>query len=157
MVTTGDHAPDFTAPLANGDVDSFTLSERLDEAPLVFAFFPGAFTSTCSHELETFEERVDDLADAGATLYGVSVDLPFALNAFRSDLGLSFGLLSDSNREVVRAWDVTMDFVSSGVDDVAKRAVFVVNGDGAVAYDWVTEDAGIEPDYDAVVAAVDKI
>jgi peroxiredoxin len=48
MIEVGDAAPDFTAPLANGDVEEFTLSENLDEAPLVLAFFPGAFTGVCT-------------------------------------------------------------------------------------------------------------
>ena len=48
MVSVGDEAPDFTAPLANGDVDEVTLSEALADAPVVLAFFPGAFTSGAS-------------------------------------------------------------------------------------------------------------
>ncbi|QLH83536.1 redoxin domain-containing protein [Halosimplex pelagicum] len=158
MVDEGDAAPDFTAPLADGDVTQFTLSDRLDEAPLVLAFFPGAFTGTCTHEMETFEDRLDEFGDLGATVYGVSVDTPFALNAFREDSGLTFGMLSDTNRRIVDAYDLAMDFASLGVDDVAKRAVVVVDGEGAVRYEWVAGDPGIEPDYDEVrdaVAALD--
>jgi peroxiredoxin len=150
----GDTAPEFTAPLADGDVVEFTLSEHLDEAPLVLAFFPGAFTSTCTHEMETFEERLSAFEDLGATVYGVSIDTPFALNAFRDDLGLSFGLVSDTNRGLVHAYDVETDFASVGVEDVAKRAVFVVDEDRTIRYAWVTDDASIEPDYDEVYDAV---
>ncbi|WP_225334069.1 redoxin domain-containing protein [Halomicrobium urmianum] len=154
MPTTGDEAPDFSAPLANGDVDSFTLSERLDEAPLVLAFFPGAFTSVCSHEMNTFDDRLGEFEDAGASVYGVSVDTPFSQNAFRDELDLSFGLISDTNRDVVEEWDLTMDFDELGVDNVAKRSVFVVNGDGEITYSWVSDDPGVEPDYDEVLGAV---
>ena len=157
MVSVGDKAPDFTAPLANGDVDEVTLSEALADAPVVLAFFPGAFTSVCTHEMETFEERLAQFAGAGATVYGVSVDTPFALNAFREDAGLSFGLISDSNRELVEAYGVAMDFASYGVDDVAKRSVFVVDGDGVVQYAWVSDDPGVEPEYDEVLAAVESL
>jgi peroxiredoxin len=157
MVSVGDEAPDFTAPLANGDVDEVTLSEALADAPVVLAFFPGAFTSVCTHEMETFEERLAQFAGAGATVYGVSVDTPFALNAFREDAGLSFGLISDSNRELVEAYGVAMDFASYGVDDVAKRSVFVVDGDGVVQYAWVSDDPGVEPEYDEVLAAVESL
>ena len=157
MVSIGDEAPDFTAPLANGDVDEVTLSEALADAPVVLAFFPGAFTSVCTHEMETFEERLAQFAGAGATVYGVSVDTPFALNAFREDAGLSFGLISDSNRELVEAYGVAMDFASYGVDDVAKRSVFVVDGDGVVQYAWVSDDPGVEPEYDEVLAAVESL
>jgi peroxiredoxin len=150
----GDTAPDFTAPLANGDVDSFTLSERLDEAPLVLAFFPAAFTGTCTTEMETFEDRLDRFDEFGATVYGISIDTPFALNAFRADTGLSFDLISDTNRELVDLYDVAMDFVSSGVDDVAKRSVFIVDGDRTVRYAWVSEDPSLEPGYDEIEGAV---
>jgi len=153
MVTEGDTAPDFTAPLANGDVESFTLSERLEEAPIVLAFFPGAFTSVCSHEMAAFRDRIEELDDAGATLYGISVDSPFALNEFRDKLDLPFDLISDAEKDIVDAYDLAMDFDELGVYDVAKRSVFVVDADGEVTYAWVSDDPGVEPDYDAVIDA----
>ena len=153
MVTEGDSAPDFTAPLANGDVDSFTLSEHLDEAPIVLAFFPGAFTSVCSHEMTAFRDRIEEVSEAGATLYGISVDSPFALNEFRDKLELPFDLISDAEKEIVEAYDLAMDFDDLGVYDVAKRSVFVVNGDGEITYAWVSDDPGVEPDYDEVIDA----
>jgi peroxiredoxin len=153
MVREGDRAPDFTAPLAGGDVSEFTLSDRLDEAPLVLAFFPGAFTSVCTEELCTFESELAAYEDVGATVYGISVDSPFALNEFREQEGLSFGLVSDSNKEIIADYGVEMDFADLGYYGVAKRAVFVVEGDGTVTYRWVSDDPGVEPDYDAVEAA----
>ncbi|MFB6205339.1 MAG: redoxin domain-containing protein [Haloglomus sp.] len=153
MVEEGDSAPDFTAPLANGDIGEFTLSERLDEAPLVLAFFPGAFTSVCSHEMAEFRDRMEAFDDAGAAVYGISVDSPFALNEFRDKLDLNFGLISDANREIVDSYDVTMDFEDLGIRDLAKRAVFVVNSEGTIDYAWITDDPGEEPDYEAVESA----
>ena len=157
MVSTGDVAPDFTAPVATGDIDSFTLSENLDDSPLVLAFFPGAFTSVCTHEMNTFEDRLDEFEAAGATVLGASIDTPFALNEFRDQLDLSFDLVSDTNRGVVEDWDLSMDFDALGVENVAKRAVYVVNGDREVVYRWVTDDPGVEPDYDEVVEAVENV
>jgi peroxiredoxin len=154
MVSEGDDAPGFTAPLADGTVAEFALSERLGEAPLVLAFFPGAFTEVCSHELSALQERLEAFDAAGATVYGISVDTPFALNEFRDQLGLEFGLLSDTNRDVVDAYGVAMDFDSLGVRNIAKRAVFVVDGDGTVRYAWESNDPGVEPDYDELETAV---
>jgi len=151
MIEVGDAAPDFTAPLANGDVEEFTLSENLDEAPLVLAFFPGAFTGVCTTEMATFEENLDDFENA--SVYGVSVDAPFSLNEFRDQEGLSFGLISDSNKELIDAYDVEMDFADMGYYGVAKRAVFVVDADGEITYEWVSDDPGVEPDYDEVADA----
>jgi len=158
MVTTGDAAPDFTAPLANGDIEEFTLSERLeDDAPIVLAFFPGAFTSVCTTEMCTFQDRLATFNDLDASVYGVSRDSPFTLNEFRAQNDLEFGLLSDYNKEVVDDYDIEMDFADLGVYGVAKRSVFVVDGDGEVVYSWVSDDPGVEPDYDEVEAAVENL
>lgn len=153
MVRTGDTAPDFTAPLADGDVEPFTLSENLDDAPLVLAFYPGAFTGVCTTEMCTFEDQLSGFEDVGATVYGVSVDLPFAQNEFRSQENLSFGMVSDHEKQLIDAFDVRMDFESLGVEGVAKRSVFVIGADGEITYDWVSDDPGVEPDYDAVEEA----
>ncbi|MFD1515311.1 redoxin domain-containing protein [Halomarina rubra] len=151
----GDTAPEFTAPLATGeDIDSFTLSEALEDGPVVLAFFPGAFTSVCSHELATFRDRLSEFEDDGARLYGVSVDSPFALNAFHDELGLNFPLISDANHRLVHEYDVAMDFAELGVENVAKRAVFVVDEDRTIDYAWVSDDPGVEPQYDEVSAVV---
>ncbi len=154
MVTTGDTAPDFTAPLANGDVESFTLSDRLGEAPIVLAFFPGAFTRVCTNEMCEFQDRLAAFNDLDATIYGISRDSPFTLNEFRDQNDLEFGLLSDYNKEIIDDYDVEMDFADLGVYGVAKRSVFVVDAGGKVTYVWSSDDPGVEPEYDEIEAAV---
>ncbi|MFC6732833.1 MULTISPECIES: redoxin domain-containing protein [unclassified Haladaptatus] len=153
MVNTGDDAPDFSAPVANGDIEQFDLGERLDDAPIVLAFFPGAFTSVCTDEMCTFRDNLSDFEEVGAEVYGVSRDSPFTLNEFRAQNDLNFGLISDFNKEVIDAFDVEMDFADLGVYGVAKRSVFVVDGDGDVTYSWVSDDPGVEPDYAEVADA----
>lgn len=153
MVEAGDDAVDFTAPLANGSIEEFSLEENLDEAPIVLAFFPGAFTSVCTEEMCTFRDRLSNFEAVDATVFGVSIDSPFVLNEFRDRHDLPFGLLSDVNRDLVDRYDVAMDFPSLGVHDVAKRAVFVVDDDGEVTYAWVSDDPAEEPDYEAVEEA----
>ncbi|APX98099.1 redoxin domain-containing protein [Natronorubrum daqingense] len=156
MPEIGDTAPDFTAPLATGDVESITLSERLEDgAPIVLAFFPGAFTGVCTTEMCTFQDRLASFNDLDASVYGVSRDSPFALNEFREQNGLEFGLISDFNQEIIDDYGIAMDFADLGVYGVAKRSVFVVDADGEIAYSWVSDDPGVEPDYDEVEAAVE--
>jgi peroxiredoxin len=153
MVSDGDEAPTFVAPLADGGIAEFDLAERLSEAPLVLAFFPGAFSGVCTGEMRTFQERLTELHAAGATLYGVSTDSPWSLNAFREDQGLTFDFVSDFDKEIIDAYGVRDDFEDIGLYGLSKRAVFVLDGDGRVTYAWVTDDASEEPDYDEVVAA----
>lgn len=153
MVEVGDIAPAFTAPIADGDVSPFELSSRLADAPIVLAFFPGAFTRVCTSELCTFEERMSTFDDIGATVYGVSVDTPFSLNEFRAQEGLEMGIVSDHDKTIIDAYDVRDDFDDIGYYGLAKRAVVVVDEARTVTWTWVAEHPGQEPDYEAVEAA----
>ena len=155
MVAEGDDAPAFEAPAAkpNGDIEAVTLREATADGPAVLAFFPGAFTSTCTSEMVTFRDRLDDLEAAGASLYGVSIDSPFSLAEFADRNDLNFPLVGDTERELVDAYDVRTDFEAADLHGVAKRAVFVVDADGTVTYAWVVDDPSLEPDYEAVLSA----
>lgn len=153
MIEEGDTAPEFTAPMANGDIEDFALSEALADGPVVLAFFPGAFSSVCTEEMCTFRDRLDAFEEVDAEVYGVSTDSPFALNEFRSKHDLNFGLVSDDGKDIVDAYGVTMDIASLGVSDVARRSVFVVDEDREVTYAWVSDNPGRVPDYAEVERA----
>lgn len=155
MVSEGDSAPDFTAKLAGDEPEAFTLSEHLDEAPLVLAFFPGAFTPPCTNEMVAFQSDIDDIRESGATLYGISADSPFSQHAFREEHGLEFDLVSDMSREIIDSYDVSLDIGDLGLYGVSERAVFVVDGNGDITYSWVADDPTNEPDYEEVYAAVE--
>ena len=159
MVAEGDDAPTFEAPAAkpNGDIEAVTLPEATADGPAVLAFFPGAFTSTCTSEMVTFRDRLDDLEAAGASLYGVSIDSPFSLAEFADRNDLNFPLVGDTQWELVDAYDVRTDFEAVDLEGVAKRAVFVVDADGTVTYAWVADDPSLEPDYEAVLSAATEV
>jgi peroxiredoxin len=149
MVDVGDGAPEFTVPLADGDdVESFTLSNHLGDGPVVLAFFPGAFTGVCTHEMNQLQDSLSAFEAADATVYGVSVDPPFSLNEFHDALGIEFDLISDADGTVIDAYGVADDDFAGFGYTAAKRSVFVVDADGHVSYKWVTDDPGVEPDYD---------
>ena len=145
----GRPAPDFT--LMNQDRQPVTLS-ALRGHPVVLAFFPAAFSSVCTKELCTFRDQLAALNAAKAMVLGISVDTFFTLKAFQSDQGLTFPLLSDFNKDVIRLYDVyNPDMI--GLKGIAKRAVFVVDGEGVIRYREVLEDARNEPNYQAALAA----
>jgi glutaredoxin-dependent peroxiredoxin len=149
-VDVGSKAPDFT--LVDQDRNQVTLSASLGR-PVVLVFFPGAFSSTCTAELCTFNNSLSRLNAAHAQVYGISVDTFFALKAFRDSQHLAFPLLSDFNKEVIRLYDVFFEDMI-GLKGLAKRAVLVIDKDGIVRHRQVVEDARNEPDYDAVFAAL---
>lgn len=151
-VQEGDRAPDFGLPAGPGE--EVDVGELLGRERVVLLFFPLAFSPVCTTEMETFADRWDRLADLDARVFAISVDSPFVNTRFREEEGLPFPVLSDFNREVAAEWGVLHDELM-GLEGVAKRSVFVVGADGEVAYRWVTDDPGVEPDYEEVRAAVE--
>lgn len=155
MPEVGDPAPDFTVPMAGGDayddIEPFTLSAAFPDGPVVLAFFPAAFTGGCTEELCTFRDEMASFEALDASVYGISVDLPFALNVFAMEQELSFPLLSDFDGEAIEAYDVVLEG-TRGLSGVAERSVFVVDTDGVVRYRWVREDGN--PDFGWLVEQV---
>ena len=146
----GTKAPDFT--LTNQDREPVTLSAQRGR-PVVLAFFPAAFSSVCTKELCTFRDRLASLNKANAQVFGISVDTFFTLKAFQADQKLTFPLLSDFNKQVIRDFGVFNEDMI-GLKGIAKRAVFVLDRDGIVRYREVLDDARNEPDYEKVFAAL---
>ncbi len=97
--------------------------------------------------------RVPEIRALGAEVLAVAVTATFSQQAFAASLGVDFPLLSDWDRTVCAAYGVRYD-VWKGHAGLAKRAVFVIDRGGTVRYAWVTDDALVLPDLDAVVAAL---
>ena len=155
MVSNGDAAPSFTATIGTSDHESFDLEDALGDGPVVLAFFPGAFTPPCTNEMIALQDRLEAFDDAGARILGVSADSPFSLGAFREEHGIEFDLVSDMAGDAIRAYDLEIDIADLGLHGIANRAVFVIDDDGEVTYHWIADDPTNEPDYDAVLDAVE--
>jgi peroxiredoxin len=150
-VTVGAKAPDFT--LHNQDRESVTLSEALKKGPVVLAFMPAAFSGVCTTEMCTFRDSASELNRVNAQVFGITVDTFFALKAWAEKDHLTYPLLSDFNKDVIRAYGVVNpDMI--GLKDISKRAVFVVDQAGIVRHAEVLEDARNEPSYDKVKQAL---
>jgi peroxiredoxin len=141
----GSKAPDFT--LVNGDREAVKLSDQIGKGNIILAFFPGAFSGTCTKEMCTFRDTMSQLSGLNARVFGISTDTFFTLKAWGDQQKLGFPLLSDYNKEAIRAYDVVNpDMI--GLKNIAKRAVFVIDKGGVIRYREVLEDARNEPDYD---------
>lgn len=149
-MTVGDIAPDFT--LYSNNRTAFHLASQ--EKPVVLLFFPGAYTSVCTTELN---EVSNDLAAYGdATVLGVSTDSPFVLSAWAKENAFAFDLLSDHDAMVSAAYGSKYDndFTPMHLDRISKRSAFVIDRDRIVRYAEVLDNAGQVPDLSAVKAAV---
>ena len=148
-VDVGSQAPDFT--LMNQDRQPVTLSGQRGR-PVVLAFFPAAFSSVCTRELCTFRDSLAALNKANAQVFGISVDTFFALKAFQEQQQLTFQLLSDFNKQVIRDYGVYNEDMI-GLQGISKRALFVLDSKGIVRHREVLDDARNEPDYAKALAA----
>ncbi|MCH2140738.1 MAG: peroxiredoxin [Phycisphaerales bacterium] len=152
-MNTGTTAPDFT--LYAHDGETVTLSDHRGSTVLL-AFYPAAFTGVCETELCTFRDSMANFNDLGVTVYGISVDSRFANAAFAEKNDLTFTLLSDYNREVTDAYGIRFnDLAGMPGYDVSNRSVFVIDGEGRLAWQWIADSLGDQPPWDDVRAAAE--
>lgn len=143
----GDKAPEFTLP--KGKDQKVSLKDLTSKGTVVLAFYPGDFTSVCTNELCTFRDGIKDFEKLNATVVGISGDSYFVHDAFRKANNLNFDLLSDYDHSVAKLYGVYYDDFL-GLKGVCKRSVFIVDREGKIRYRWVTENAGILPDFDEI-------
>jgi len=149
MVNIGDTAPAFT--LKTTDKSDVSLSDYSGQT-VILAFYPGAFTGVCDKEMCAFQDNMGKLNQSNSIVLGISVDSPWANAEFARKYNLEFSLLSDLDRDVVKAYDATFTGLG-GIDGYvsANRVVIVIDKNGIVQHRWVAENPGVEPDYDSIV------
>src|SRR2546423_11230608 len=152
-VDVGSKAPDFT--LTNQDRQPVTLSGQRGK-PVVLAFFPAAFSSVCTKELCTFRDSLAKLGQAKAQVYGISVDTFFTLKAFHDHEKLTFPLLSDFNKQVIRDYGVYNENMI-GLEGIAKSAVFVIDQKRISRHKEMLDDARHEPNYQRAVPNLQRL
>jgi len=124
----------------------------------VLAFYPGAFTGVCTKEMCALRDSMSKFNAMNAQVVGISVDSPFANKAFAAQNNVEFPLLSDYSREVVTKYGIELPNFSGLQGYVAaKRAVFVLDKEGTVRYSWISENPGVEPNYEEISKALEGI
>ena len=153
-LTSGTKAPDFTlkTKTADGLVD-VKLSENLSEKNVVLLFFPFAFTSVCQNEMCSISSGYEEYEALDAKVFGISIDSPFAQEAWAKANKITVPLLSDFNKEVASAYGVLYEDLL-GMKGVAKRSAFVISKSGEILFSWFSEDPHDLPPFDEVKAAL---
>ncbi len=126
----GDPAPDFTLPDADGR--EVRLSSFRGQRVIVY-FYPAAMTPGCTKQACDFRDSLAGLNQAGVTVLGISPDAPAKLARFRDKEGLTFPLLSDSDRKVLEAYGAYGEKKLYGKTTVGViRSTVVIDADGNV-------------------------
>jgi peroxiredoxin len=131
----GETAPDFSLPSTGGR--TVTLSSYRGRQPVLVAFFPLAFTSTCTEELCGFTDDFDRFAGGNVEVLPVSVDSVPTLTEYRRKYDMKVELLSDFKRDASRAYGVLLEGPF-----FANRAYFLVDREGIVRWAHVEENPG---------------
>ena len=155
-ISVGDQAPGFTLKRKAGDLVDVSLADYKGTKNVVLLFVPLAYTSVCTDELCSVSGGLNDYEGLDAEVLAISVDSPFAQEAWAEASDIKVPLLSDFNKDVCQAYDCMYGDLL-GFKGVAKRSAFVIDKEGVVRFASVSEDAGVIPDFDAIKACLSSL
>jgi peroxiredoxin Q/BCP len=122
MLQPGAKAPEFV--LANDSGGETSLSDLLQDGPLILYFYPADFTPGCTREACSIRDIHEDIQAVGLQVAGISPQDVESHRKFRDKHELPFMLLSDPDKDVIRMYDVDGMF---GVG--VQRATFLISQD----------------------------
>jgi len=129
LPAVGSPAPDFTLP-STADVD-VTLSQ-LRGRNVLLAFFPLAFTKTCTAEMCAFSDDYAQFQTANTVVLPISVDSVPTLKEFKQKERIAVDLLSDFKRDVSRLYGTLIEdkFYSN-------RAYVLIDRNGVIRWTFL--------------------
>ena len=149
-LAVGSKAPDFTlkSKTAAGLVD-IKLSDNFGKKSTVLLFFPLAFTSVCTQEMCDITAGLNAYAGMNADVIAVSVDSPFAQEAWAQKEKIGIRLASDLNKKTAESYGTLLpDLIGLGA--VSARAAFVIDRTGVVRYSEQTPTPKELPNFNAI-------
>jgi thioredoxin-dependent peroxiredoxin len=135
MPQVGQAAPDFTLPSQDGS--KVSLHDYKGEWVVLY-FYPKDGTTGCTIEAHNFQRDLPKYEPKGAVIVGVSVDSTGSHKEFCVKQGLTFKLLSDTERNVSRQYGSLTNLV---VYKMSSRNTFLINPEGKIAKVWT----GVSP------------
>jgi peroxiredoxin len=149
-IPVGSKAPDFTLKSKNAaGLADVSLSKNLGKKNTVLLFFPLAFTSVCTSEMCDVTAGLAQYSDQNADVIGISVDSPFAQEAWAQKEKIGITLASDLNKKTAQAYGTLLaDLI--GVGSVSARAAFVIDKNGIVQYSEQTPSPKELPNFNKV-------
>lgn len=153
-IAVGSKAPDFTLKSKTVDgLKDIKLSDNFGKKQTVLLFFPLAFTGVCTQEMCDMTAGLGAYEKLGADVIAISVDSPFAQEAWATANKIKLTIVSDLNKETTKAYGVLFPGLA-GIGDTSARAAFVIGKDGVVKYAEQTATPKDLPNFAAVQAAL---
>lgn len=156
VLSIGSKAPLFTlkSKSKEGLID-VSLADQIGKKKIVLLFFPFAFTGVCTQEFCECSQGLRAYSKLNAIVYGISVDSPFAQEAWALQNKITVPLLSDFNKEASSSYGVLYEnFI--GFEGVAKRSAFVIDLNGIVVDLFISEDPKVIPNFEAIQVVLEQ-
>ena len=154
-LSVGTKAPVFTLKSKNAS-GLLDVTLPAQGKTTVVLFFPLAFTSVCTQEMCDVSQGIEVYTGAGAEVIAVSVDSPFAQEAWAQKERITTTLVSDLNKEAANAYGVLFKGIA-GIGDSAARAAFIVDRSGVIQYAEQTPTPKDLPNFAAIKAKLAEL
>ena len=169
----GDQAPDFELPNVRGGRTS--LSQRLNEGPIVLSFYRGDWCPFCNLEFKALADILPEIEARGASLIGISPELPDTSLSTIEKHNLPFEVLSDIGNKVADKYGLVMtvyeelrplykewgiDVTAANGDDSYQMpipATYVIKQDGSIQACYVNKDYTTRMEPEDILVALDGI
>ena len=151
ILKVGDTAPDFTLRATTGE--TITLSQYRGQKNVVLAFFPFAFSGTCSAQMPSYQAELERFNRYDTQVLGISMDAMHSLKHWAGELGISYPLLADfyPQGSVADAYGVRHP---AGMPE---RALFVIDKSGKIAWIHVHRPTAEAPDNEELFEVLRKL
>lgn len=156
-ISVGSKAPDFSLKSKNAEgLKDVKLSDNLGKKNTVILFFPLAFTGVCTQEMCDITAGLGAYTGLNADVIAISVDSPFAQEAWAAQNKITITIASDLNKKTAADYGVLLgDLI--GLGSVSARAAFVVDKNGVIQYSEQTPTPKDLPNFAAVKEVLAKL
>ena len=150
ILPAGARAPEFELPA--GPDKKISLREFRGK-PVILAFYPADFSPVCGDQMALYNELLDEFAQFGAELLGISVDGAWCHVAFAHERKLRFPLMADFEPKggVARLYGAYREH-----DGTSERALFVIDPEGVIRWSYCSP-VGVNPGADGILRALESL
>ncbi|MGH1456801.1 MAG: peroxiredoxin-like family protein [Alphaproteobacteria bacterium] len=177
-IVIGSTAPDFTLP--NADGEGRTLSEMLQNGPVILSFYRGGWCPYCNDQIYAYQQILPEFEELGAQLVAISPEKPESVQDTMSKNYVTFEVLSDEGNKIARNYDLLWTVPEdkregfstwlkgetgqtlaefNGVDnfELPIPATFVIAQDGTVVYVFKEEDYKLRAKNEDIIKALENL
>jgi len=153
----GTNAPDFTLKSKTAEgLRDVKLSDNFGRKNTLLLFLPAAFTGVCTQEMCDISSGLNAYSGLDTAVIGVSVDSPFAQEAWAQKEKIGITLASDFNKTTAKNYGVLLEDLV-GIGSAAARAAFVIDKQGVIQYSEQTPSPKELPNFQAIKAKLAEL